>query len=55
MEQQQISKVLVILFYILALATIVIYFVSDDRQLFLYCGGGAIAVRAMHYFMKFFM
>lgn len=55
MEQKSISKVLLILFYVLTIATIIVYFVSPDRTLFLYLGGSALAIRAMHYFMKFFL
>ncbi|MGL5317669.1 MAG: hypothetical protein ACRC9Q_03115 [Bacteroidales bacterium] len=55
MEQKKISVVLLILFYALTLAAVLVYFLSPDRTLFLYCGGSALAVRGMHYFMKFFM
>lgn len=55
MEQKKISAVLLILFYVLTIATIIVYFTSSDKTLFLYCGGSALAVRGMHYFMKFFM
>lgn len=55
MEQKKISAVLLILFYVLTIAAIIVYFTSPDRTLFLYCGGSALAVRGMHYFMKFFM
>lgn len=54
MNPDKIRNVLNILFLILALASIVIYFVAkDDFTLFIYVCGAAIFVKLMEFFIRF--
>lgn len=55
MEQEKIYKVLTTVFLLLAIATVAVYFLSADRTYFYYCGGAALFVRLVQYFMKFLM
>lgn len=49
----QLESILAIVFYILALATLVSYFVwSDNRYIFMICGILAIATRAITYIIR---
>lgn len=57
-DQKQINKVLTIVFYLLAAAAIVLYFITPDKgadRLWMYLGFGAIGVRLMSYIMKYLM
>ncbi|MDE6348839.1 MAG: hypothetical protein K2L60_09370 [Bacteroides sp.] len=54
MNPDKIRNVLNILFLILALASIVIYFVAgEDFKLFAYVCGAAIFVKVMEFFIRF--
>ncbi len=54
MNPDKIRNVLNILFLILALASIITYFVArDDFKLFLYVCGAAIFVKIMEFFIRF--
>lgn len=54
MNPDKIRSVLNILFLILALASIIIYFVArDDFKLFIYVCGAAIFVKIMEFFIRF--
>ena len=54
MDSDKIRNVLNILFLILALASIITYFVArDDFKLFLYVCGAAIFVKIMEFFIRF--
>lgn len=54
MNPDKIRNVLNILFLILALASIVTYFVArDDFKLFLYVCSAAIFVKIMEFFIRF--
>lgn len=54
MDTNKIRYILNITFLILALASIVIYFVAkDDFTLFIYVCGTAIFVKVMEYFIRF--
>lgn len=57
-EQKQINKVLTILFYVLAAAAIVLYFITPDKgadRLWMYLGFGAIGVRLVTYMMRYLL
>lgn len=54
MGPDKIRNVLNILFLILALATVIVYFVAkDDFTLFIYVCGAAIFVKLMEFFIRF--
>ena len=54
MNPDKIRSVLNILFMILALASIIVYFVAkDDFKLFIYVCGPAILVKLMEFFIRF--
>ena len=54
MNPDKIRNVLNIMFLILALASIITYFVArDDFKLFLYVCGAAIFVKIMEFFIRF--
>lgn len=54
MGPDKIRNVLNILFLILALATVIVYFVAkDDFTLFIYICGAAIFVKLMEFFIRF--
>lgn len=55
MEQEKITKILTLLFLILAAAAVICYFTVEDKTIFLYCGGAAICIRLTQYLMKFLM
>ncbi len=56
MEQNNINKILTILFLVLAAAAVICYFIfPNDKTIFLYCGGAAICIRLTQYLMKFIM
>ncbi len=57
-DLKQINTVLTILFYLLAVAAVVLYFVTPDKsaeRLWMYLGFGAIGVRLISYVMKYLM
>ena len=57
-DQKQINTVLTIVFYVLADAAIVLWFITPDRnadKLWMYLGFGAIGVRIITYIMKYLM
>lgn len=57
-DQKQINTVLTILFYLLAVAAVVLYFITPDRsadRLWMYLGFSAIGVRLITYVMKYLM
>lgn len=52
----KIEKVLLVLFYLFSLIAVICYFLfSEDRTYFYYSGGTAIAIRGIHYVMKYLM
>ena len=53
MNPDKIRNVLNLLFLILALAAIIVYFVTDDFKVFMYICGGAIFVKLMEFFIRF--
>ena len=55
MNPDKIRNVLNILFMILALATIIVYFVvgMEDFKMFIYVCGAAIFVKLMEFFIRF--
>lgn len=54
MGPDKIRNVLNILFLILALATVIVYFVAkDDFTLFIYVCSAAIFVKLMEFFIRF--
>lgn len=55
MEQKKITGWLTLLFYILVGATLITYFVVPDKHVMLYIGFGAIGVRLVTYFIRYFM
>lgn len=56
MNVEKINRILTILFYVLALATIATYFlIPDNKIIYLYCGGGALFIRFVQYIIKFFI
>lgn len=55
MIQNNINKVLTILFLILAAAAVACYFLIADKTVFLYCGGAAVCIRLTQYLMRFIM
>ena len=57
-DQKQINTVLTIAFYLLALAAIVLYFLTPDKgadKLWMYLGFGAIGVRLITYAMRYLL
>lgn len=55
-QTNNINKVLTAIFLILAAAAIICYFaIPEDKTIFLYCGGAAIALRLTQYLMRFIM
>jgi hypothetical protein len=57
-DQKQINTVLTVIFYLLAAAAIVLYFITPDRnadRLWMYCGFGAIAARVVTYIMRYLL
>lgn len=55
-RNDNMNKVLTVIFLILAAAAVICYFVyPDDKKIFLYCGGAAVCVRLTQYLMKFIM
>lgn len=55
---KQINKVLTIVFYLLAAATLVLWFVSEDKQtdkIWMYCGLGALGTRIITYVLRFLL
>ena len=53
MRDNKLDKILTIIFMVLAIAAVVCYFAVDDKTVFLYCGGAAICLRLVQYFMRF--
>lgn len=53
MNPDKIRTVLNIIFMIGALVTIIIYFATDDKKLFLYVCGATICVKLMEFFIRF--
>lgn len=54
MNPDKIRNILNILFMILAVASIIVYFVAkDDFKLFIYVCGTAIFVKIMEFFIRF--
>lgn len=54
MNPDKIRNILNILFMILAMASIIVYFVAkDDFKLFIYVCGTAIFVKIMEFFIRF--
>ena len=54
MNPDKIRNILNILFMILAVASIIVYFVAkDDVKLFIYVCGTAIFVKIMEFFIRF--
>ncbi|MDO5569907.1 MAG: hypothetical protein Q4F97_00390 [Bacteroidales bacterium] len=57
-EQRQISNILTVIFYLLALAAVVLYFITPDKaqdRLWMYLGFGAIGVRLITYFLRYLL
>lgn len=57
-DQKQINTVLTVLFYCLAIAAVILYFITPDKgadKLWMYLGFGAIGVRLITYVMKYLM
>lgn len=57
-DLKQINKVLTIIFYLLAAAAIVLWFITEDKQtdrLWMYCGFGAIGTRIITYILRFLL
>ncbi len=57
-DLKQINKVLTIVFYLLAAATIILWFVTEDKstdRLWMYCGFGAIGTRIITYILKYLL
>ncbi|MGL4292185.1 MAG: hypothetical protein ACRCSQ_01190 [Bacteroidales bacterium] len=57
-DQKQINTVLTIAFYLLAIAAVVLYFITPDKgvdKLWMYLGFGAIGVRLISYMMKYLL
>ena len=55
-DLKMINKVLKIVFYVLAAATVLLWFFSEDKssdRLWMYCGFGAIGARVVTYLMKY--
>lgn len=55
MAQNNINKVLTILFLLLAAAAVACYFLIPDKTAFFYCGGAAVCIRLTQYLMRFIM
>ena len=53
METNKIRTVLNTIFIVLAAASVVLYFVMDDKHPFLYVCGTALAVKLMEFFIRF--
>ena len=54
MNPDKIRNVLNIVFIILAIASVIIYFVArDDFKLFIYACGTAVFVKIMEFFIRF--
>ncbi len=54
-ERKQIQSVLNILFYLLAAATLVIFYYTPDKnadRMWMYCGFVAVGVRVITYIMR---
>ena len=47
------DEILTLFFMLLAIAAVVCYFAVSDKAVFLYCGGAAICLRLVQYFMRF--
>lgn len=47
------DQILTILFMTLALTTVISFFAVSDRTITLYCGGAAILLRMIQYFLRF--
>ena len=57
-DQKQINTVLTIIFYLLAAAAVVLYFITPDRnadRLWMYLGFGALAARLVTYMLRFLL
>ena len=57
-DRKQIDKVLTIIFYLLAVAAIVMYFITPDKtvdRLWMYLGFSAIGVRLVSYIMRYLL
>jgi hypothetical protein len=57
-EQRQINNVLTVIFYLLAIAAVVLYLVTPNKaqdRLWMYLGFGAIGVRMITYFIRFLL
>ncbi|MEG1585267.1 MAG: hypothetical protein RR346_00165 [Bacteroidales bacterium] len=57
-DQKQINTVLTIAFYLLAIAAVILYFITPDKsteRLWMYLGFGAIGVRLITYLMKYLL
>lgn len=55
MDRQKISRILTLLFYLLAIGTILAYFLVPDKQVMLYIGFSAIGVRLLTYLLRYLM
>lgn len=53
MNPDKIRSILNILFLILAIASVIIYFVADDFNLFFYTCMAAIVVKVIEFFIRF--
>lgn len=53
MNTDKIRGVLNLVFLILAVASVIIYFVCDDYKVFMYTCGAAIFIKIMEFFIRF--
>ena len=57
-DKRNINTVLTIIFYLLAVAAVVLYFTTSDKsadRLWMYLGFSAIGVRIITYIMKYLL
>ncbi len=53
METNKIRTVLNFVFIVLAIVSVILYFVMDDKHPFMYVCGTALAVKLMEFFIRF--
>ena len=53
MDPDKIRSILNMLFLIGALASLIVYFVVDDKTIFFYVCGAAIFVKILEFFIRF--
>ncbi|MCD7930060.1 MAG: hypothetical protein LUE98_18520 [Tannerellaceae bacterium] len=54
MRGSKLDEIMTLVFLLLAVASVVVVFVANNRSMFLYVAGAAIVLRIIQYALRFF-